>query len=142
MATITTLSCDMTGETLSDDTPTTRIFIEDARENLSVEIDLSDAAFKGMLAGEAKYSLTKILGKARPYVPTNTRKATTTDADARQFAQEARQWAISTGLQPPVSERGAVPQRALDAYREYLANGGGKSVDIAEDGTVTITTSE
>ena len=116
MASITLRTDDMTGETLPDDTPTTTLRINDPRGDVGVSLDLSDTSFKALLKAVQKYAdkgspLPSSLGKAIPKH----------DDTVRQFAQEARQWAIATNLQPPVSERGAVPQRALDAYREHLA---------------------
>jgi len=114
MATHTIRTDDITGENLPDDTPTTTLRINDPRGDVSVALDLSDTTFKALLKAVDKY-----VNKGAPI--TAAKVASTTDADARQFAAAARAWAIATNLQPPVSERGAVPQRALDAYREHLA---------------------
>ena len=120
MASITLRTDDITGETLPDDTPTTTLRINDPRGDVSVALDLSDTSFKALLKAAQKY-----IDKGAPI----TTSKVTTDETARQFAQEARQWAIATNLQPPVSERGAVPQRALDAYREHLAQQGSTTDD-------------
>lgn len=113
MASITLRTDDINGETLPDDTPQTTLRINDPRGDVSVRLDLSDTSFKALLKAVQKY--------ADKGAPITTLSKTTTDETARQFAQDARQWAIASNLQPPVSERGAVPQRALDAYREHLA---------------------
>lgn len=119
MAQITNTIDDLTGESLPVDTPTTTVRINDPRwADLtglpgSFSLDLSDASFKRLLK-----ALELFAKKATPLTTSTTR--TTTDEDARRFAAAARQWAIATNLQPSVSERGAVPQRALDAYREHL----------------------
>jgi Lsr2 protein len=118
MASITTTLDDMTGDALPADTPTTLVTIRDPRNpNAAFEIDLSDDSFKGLLKAVEKFRV-----KGRDYTPPTLRQSITGDSEAREFAAKARQWAIATNLQPPVSDRGAVPQRALDAYREHLAN--------------------
>ena len=114
MATITSRLDDLNGEILPEDTPTTTIRVNDPRGDVSVALDLSDTSFK-----QLQKALEKFVSKGRPIATTLSKS--TTDADARQFAAAARAWAIATNLQPPVSDRGAVPQRALDAYREHLA---------------------
>lgn len=113
MASITLRTDDMTGETLPDDTPQTTLRINDPRGDVSVQLDLSDTSFKALLKAVQKYA-----DKGAPIASLAAKG--TTDDTARQFAREARQWAIATNLQPTVSERGAVPQHALDAYRNYL----------------------
>ena len=113
MATITTNVDDLTGDTLPEGNPTTRITVVDPRGPVSVELDMSDTTYKGLLKALEKY-----VSKGREVTP----QKVTTDTEAREFASEARKWAIANGVQPPVSERGAVPQRALDAYREHLAS--------------------
>jgi len=119
MAQITTTLDDLTGDALPADTPTTRVTIDDPRNPNAprFEIDLSDDSFKGLLKAVEKYRV-----KGREYHPPTLRQSITGDSEARQFAADARQWAIATNLQPPVASVGAVPQRALDAYREHLAN--------------------
>ena len=114
MATIQLRTDDLTGDALPEDTPTTRIYVEDARGDVSVEIDLSDTSFKAL-----QRALDKYVSKARPITHPQS-KTVATDATE---AAEARKWAIATNLQPPVSERGAVPKRAIDAYRAFLASG-------------------
>ena len=114
MAQITTTLDDITGESLPADTPTTTLRINDPRGDVSIALDLSDTSFKALLKAVDKY-----VQKGREITPPS--KSVTTDAEAREFARAARQWAIASNLQPAVSERGAVPQHALDAYREWLA---------------------
>jgi hypothetical protein len=104
---------DLTGDTLPEGTPTTRIFVDDPRGNVSVEIDLSDTSFKGL-----QKALDKILAKARPYTPTQKAKAT----GAATEAAEARAWAMAHRPDLNVKDRGQVPTVALEAYREYLKN--------------------
>lgn len=121
MAQITTNIDDLTGESLPTDNPTTTIRVNDPRWSVltdlpaSIEIDLSDTSLKALIK-----ALEKFGRKGRSIIDTKATPSRTDDT-ARQFASDARQWAIATNLQPPVSERGAVPQRALDAYREHLA---------------------
>jgi hypothetical protein len=114
MATVTSRLDDMNGETLPEDTPTTTIRVNDPRGDVSVELDLSDTSFKAL-----QRALDKFVSKARPLTFPEEAKPST---DATEAA-EARKWAIATNLQPPVSERGAVPKRAIDAYRAFLATG-------------------
>jgi hypothetical protein len=128
MAQITTTLDDLTGESLPEDTPTTRVTIQDPRNpNPAFEIDLSDDSLKGLLKAIEKYRV-----KGREVTPPSLRESITQDKEAREFAAAARQWAIASNLQPPVAERGAVPQRALDAYREHLAQAGPAPVDTNE----------
>ena len=124
MAQITLSTDDINGETLPDGTPTTRvtILVEDSRNEDSVapfEIDLTDTNLKSLVKA-LNSAVSKYYAKGREVTRKST--GTTADADARKFAQDARAWAIATNLQPPVATQGAVPQRALDAYREHLAN--------------------
>ena len=116
MATITLSTDDMTGETLPENTPHTVVNIRRGDEVIAFEIDLSDTSFKKLHDAVNKFAV-----KGRPITSPSLCESITKDDEGRRFAQEARQWAIATNLQPPVSERGAVPQRALDAYREHLA---------------------
>lgn len=112
MATQTVRTDDLTGESLPDDTPTTRIFVEDPRGDVSVEIDLSDTSFKGL-----QKALDKVLSKARPTTVV-TRTKSPTDATE---AAEARKWAMAERPDLKVKDKGAVPHKALEAYREHLA---------------------
>jgi len=115
-------TCDLTGENLPEDTPTTRIFIEDARNDVSVELDLSDAAFKGFLSGESKYALSKVLAASRPYVdPPTPTKAKTKPSGTNTEGRDAREWAHTHRPDLNVSDRGQVPNRVLKAYREHLS---------------------
>lgn len=118
MAKSIVLTDDVTGETLTEGTPTTTVTISDPRnEYPPFEIDLSDTSLKALLKSVEKYRL-----KGRAVTERQSlRKSITDDDAARKFAQEARAWAIAHNVQPTVSDRGAVPQRALDAYREHLA---------------------
>ena len=128
MASITIRTDDLTGENLPEDTPTTTIRINDPRWTeltdlpAGVSMDLSDTSVKTLIK-----ALEKFARKGTPITATSIKS--TTDEDARKFAKDARTWAIITGLQPPVSDRGAVPQRALDAYREHLAQQDGENVN-------------
>lgn len=117
MATITTRTDDITGEILTDETPVTRIFIE-GPEHVSAEIDLADTSVKGMLAGEAKFALHKILAKSRPVEPPKPKKL----GDDATEAAAARVWAIAERPDLNVKERGAVPKAAIVAYRAHLDN--------------------
>jgi hypothetical protein len=112
MATQTVRTDDLTGETLPEDTPTTRIFVEDPRGDVSVEIDLSDTSFKGL-----QKALDKILAKARPYTPPTPKRPS---ADATEVA-DARKWAMASRPDLNVKDKGALPLKALEAYREHLA---------------------
>lgn len=117
MATVQLTTDDVTGETLTEGTPTTTVTISDPRnEYPPFEIDLSDTSLKALVKAVEKYRL-----KGREVTRPSLRKSITDDDAARKFAQEARAWAIAHNVQPTVSDRGAVPQRALDAYREHLA---------------------
>lgn len=129
MATHTYVADDLTGETLPEDTPSTTLRINDPRGDVAVRLDLSDTSFKGLLKAIQKY-----VDKGSP-IATLSQKVT--DDTDRQFAQRARQWAIATNLQPTVSERGAVPQRALDAYREHLAQQEGHASAEAIEAALT-----
>jgi hypothetical protein len=112
MAKITQSLDDMTGDVLPEGTPTTTVTITDPRNpNLPFEIDLSDDSFKALTKALERFRV-----KGRDVSPNLPRSSS---ADAEE-AKAARSWAIASGLQPPVSERGAVPQRAIDAYREFL----------------------
>lgn len=113
MATVSLTTDDLTGETLPEGTPTTRITIDDPRGPISVEIDLSDTSFKGL-----QKALDKILSKARIVTPP---RAGTLGADATEAA-EARKWALAFRPELNVKERGAVPKAAIVAYRAYLDN--------------------
>jgi hypothetical protein len=114
MAKITQSLDDITGDVLPNGTPTTLVSISDPRnEYPPFEIDLSDYSVKALLKAVEKYRKA-----GREVAAPTTRSTSATDAEE---AKAARAWAISTNLQPPVSERGAVPQRAIDAYREFLA---------------------
>lgn len=114
MAQITTNVDDLTGETLPADNPTTRLFIEDERGDVSIEIDLSDTSFKAL-----QKVLTKYVEKGRPYVSPLDRKRSTGTTDASE-AKLARAWAIAERPDLNVKERGAVPQAAIEAYRDHL----------------------
>lgn len=111
MATHTVRTDDISGENIPEDTPTTTLRINDPRGDIGVSLDLSDTSFKALLKAVQKY--------ADKGAHLSAGKVTTDDS-ARQFARDARLWAIATNLKPPVSERGAVPQHALEAYREHL----------------------
>jgi hypothetical protein len=124
MATITSRLDDLTGETLPEDTPTTTLRINDPRGDVSIALDLSDTSFKGLLKAVDKY-----VSKGAPIALPTTARAVGTDTEAREFARAARQWAIATNLQPPVADRGQVPQHALDAYRAHLAGQGEEQPD-------------
>lgn len=119
MATIQLRTDDLNGETLPEDTPTTRIYVEDGREHVSIEIDLSDDSFKTLLKALNKYA-----SKGRPILPEKKAKPSGTNTEAAM----ARAWALT---QPDiqVSERGAVPNRVLEAYREFLTSNGTEQPD-------------
>lgn len=118
MAQITTTLDDLTGDALPADTPTTRVMILDPRNpNAPFVIDLSDDSLKGLLKAVEKYRV-----KGREYTPPTLRQSITSDSEAREFAREARHWAITSRPDLNVAAQGAVPQRALDAYREHLAH--------------------
>lgn len=120
MAKITQSLDDVTGDVLPQGTPTTLVSITDPRNEFPpFEIDLSDDSFKKLLSAVEKYRKV-----GREVTAPTTRNTSATDAEE---AKAARSWAIASGLQPPVSERGAVPQRAIDAYRAFLAQGGNES---------------
>lgn len=111
MATITLSTDDLTGETLPDGTPTTTIVISDPRLTISIELDLSDASVKAL-----EKALSKFTAKGREYTPAKSASASTD----REEATAARAWAIAARPDLKVSERGAVPTRAIEAYRAFL----------------------
>lgn len=113
MATVQLTTDDMTGETLPQGTPTTRIYVEDPRGDVSVEIDLSDTSFKGL-----QKALDKILAKARPITPPTPKKV----GDNATEAALARAWAIAERPDLDVKERGQVPKAVIVAYRAHLDN--------------------
>ena len=117
MASITLRTDDMTGETLPDETPSTRIYVEDPRGNVSVEIDLSDTSFKALLKALDKYTQ-----KARPItLPKKAKPATDTTEPS-----DARMWALANPYLLPegviAKEHGKVAGRILAAYRAHLEN--------------------
>jgi hypothetical protein len=112
MATIQLRTDDITGETLPEDTPTTRLYIEDPRGDVSIEIDLSDASFKAL-----QKAVDKIVSKGRPI----TGSKLPNDGKAAVEATRARAWAIAHRPDLKVKEKGAVPKAAIVAYREHLA---------------------
>lgn len=113
MATIQLRTDDLNGETLPEDTPTTRLYLEDPRGDLSIEIDLSDTSFKAL-----QKALDKIVAKGRPILPDPSKKL---GGNATEAA-EARAWAIAHRPDLHVKEKGAVPKAAIVAYRAYLDN--------------------
>lgn len=113
MATIQLRTDDLTGDTLPEDTPTTRLFIEDPRGDVSIEIDLSDASFKAL-----QKAVDKIVSKGRPVEAPAPKKV----GDDATEAAAARAWAIAERPDLNVKERGAVPKHAVVAYRAHLAN--------------------
>ena len=113
MATISLRTDDITGETLPEDTPTTRLYIEDARGDVSIEIDLSDASFKAL-----QKAVDKIVSKGRPITVPQSGKLATSGTEAA----DARAWAIAHRPDLNVKEKGAVPKAAIVAYRAYLEN--------------------
>lgn len=120
MATISLRTDDITGETLPEDTPTTRIFLEDERGDVSIEIDLSDTNFKAL-----QKALSKYVDKARPVpalLPPEKTKGTSE-------AAAARAWALANRPDLKVSERGAVAKAVLEAYREHLAHSAETNTD-------------
>jgi len=112
MATISLRTDDITGETLPEDTPTTRLYIEDPRGDVSIEIDLSDASFKAL-----QKAVDKIVSKGRPITVPQSKSP----AGASTEAADARAWAIAHRPDLNVKEKGAVPKAAIVAYREHLA---------------------
>lgn len=117
MATITTRTDDLSNEALPDNTPTTRITIDDPRWTAEVgrtfELDLNDTSFKAL-----QKALDKIVGKARPVTPV---KSGTLGSDATE-AKAARAWAIANRPDLKVSDRGQVPKAAIVAFRAHLDN--------------------
>ena len=113
MATISLRTDDITGETLPEDTPTTRLYIEDPRGDVSIEIDLSDASFKAL-----QKAVDKIVSKGRPITVPQSGKL---GGNATEAA-DARQWAITHRPDLNVKEKGAVPKAAIVAYRAHLDN--------------------
>lgn len=113
MASIILRTDDITGETLPDGNPTTTVTLTDERESWTFEIDLSDDSFKGLVKALGKYS-----AKGRTVTPTSPNSEK--DSAAAEEAKEARAWAIANRPDLNVSERGAVPKRAIVAYRAHL----------------------
>ena len=113
MATIQLRTDDITGETLPDETPTTRITVNDPRVDISIEIDLSDDSAKKLVAALKRYT-----DKGREIAPPAPARL---GADATESAA-ARAWAIAERPDLNVKERGAVPKAAIVAYRAHLAN--------------------
>ena len=113
MATISLRTDDITGETLPEDTPTTRLYIEDARGDVSIEIDLSDESFKKLQKAVAIFTKD-----GRPITATQSGKLATSGTEAA----DARAWAIAHRPDLNVKEKGAVPKAAIVAYRAHLDN--------------------
>lgn len=111
MAQITLNTDDLTGETLPDGTPTTTILINDERNTIAVEIDLSDASFKKLYDAVQKFA-----SKGRAITPPQKRTAATGSTEAA----DARAWALAHRPDLNVKERGAVPTAVLVAYRAHL----------------------
>lgn len=115
MATIQLRTDDLNGESLPDTTPTTRLYVEDPRGDLSIEIDLSDTSFKGL-----QKALDKFIAKSRPVTaPTKGKGKKLGEAGASE-SEKARHWAIAHGMD--VKDKGRVPVAAIVAYRAYLDN--------------------
>ena len=119
MATITQRTDDITGDILPEETPTTRIYVEDPRGDVSVEIDLSEVSFKGL-----EKALSKYTAKARPITPAQSKSGST---DATEAAA-ARAWGLAhPDLLPDgvkANERGKVSGAVIDAYRAFIAEHG------------------
>lgn len=113
MATIQLTTDDLTGETLPEGNPTTRIVIDDPRALTAIEIDLSDDSVKALLKALSKYT-----SKGRELVMPEPKKATTPNTEAAK----ARAWAQSHRPDLQVADKGAVPTAALEAYREHVAS--------------------
>ena len=112
MATISLRTDDITGETLPEETPTTRLYIEDPRGDVSIEIDLSDESFKKLQKAVAIFTKD-----GRPITATQSGKLATSGTEAA----DARAWAIAHRPDLNVKEKGAVPKAAIVAYRAHLA---------------------
>ena len=117
MATIQLRTDDLNGEALPEDTPTTHLYIEDPRGDVSIEIDLSDASFKAL-----QKAVDKIVSKGRPITPTQPAKL---GGNATEAAA-ARAWAIAERPDLNVKEKGAVPKAAIVAFRAHMDNAQGR----------------
>jgi hypothetical protein len=114
MAKITQSLDDMSGDVLPEGTPTTTVTITDPRNsNPPFEIDLSDDSLKALLKAVERFRV-----KGREVTPPTVRNSAT---DAQE-AREARAWAMAHRPDLKVAAQGAVPKRAIDAYRDHLSN--------------------
>jgi hypothetical protein len=113
MAKVTYSADDLNGETLPDGNPTTTVTIADPRNgNPPFEIDLSDDSLKALLKAVERFRV-----KGREVTPPTVRNSAT---DAQE-AREARAWAMAHRPDLKVAAQGAVPKRAIDAYRDHLS---------------------
>jgi hypothetical protein len=113
MAKITQSLDDMSGDVLPEGTPTTTVTITDPRNgNPPFEIDLSDDSLKALLKAVERFRV-----KGREVTPPTVRNSAT---DAQE-AREARAWAMAHRPDLKVAAQGAVPKRAIDAYRDHLS---------------------
>jgi hypothetical protein len=114
MAKITQSLDDMSGDVLPEGTPTTTVTITDPRNsNPPFEIDLSDDSLKALLKAVERFRV-----KGREVTPPTVRNSAT---DAQE-AKLARAWAMTYAPELKVAPQGAVPKRAIDAYRDHLSN--------------------
>jgi hypothetical protein len=117
MAKITQSLDDMSGDVLPEGTPTTTVTITDPRNgNPPFEIDLSDDSLKKLLAAVERF---RVKGRALDPAARNSARNSATDA---QEAKLARVWAMAHRPDLKVASQGAVPKRAIDAYRDHLSN--------------------
>jgi hypothetical protein len=117
MAKITQSLDDMSGDVLPEGTPTTTVTITDPRNgNPPFEIDLSDDSLKALLKAVERFRV-----KGRALDPAARNSVRNSAADATE-AREARAWAMAHRPELKVASQGAVPKRAIDAYRVHLKN--------------------
>src|SRR3954464_13701873 len=117
MAKITQSLDDLNGDVLPEGTPTTTVTITDPRNsNPPFEIDLSDDSLKALLKAVERF---RVKGRALDPAARNSVRNSTTDAHE---AREARAWAMAHRPDLKVAAQGAVPKRAIDAYRDHLSN--------------------
>jgi hypothetical protein len=117
MAKITQSLDDMSGDVLPEGTPTTTVTITDPRNsNPPFEIDLSDDSLKALLKAVERF---RVKGRALDPAARNSARNSATDA---QEAKLARAWAMTYAPELKVAPQGAVPKRAIDAYRDHLSN--------------------
>lgn len=111
MATSVLIKDDLTGDVIPEEIPPTRIYVEDSRENVSIELDLTDVNLKDLI----HKALAKYVKAGRPIAATTAERKSNDPSEAAK----ARAWALAqpaeAGLK--VAERGMVSKAVIEAYR-------------------------